>query len=187
MFYTAALVVDWQAMTYYTSRDLARSFRTVRKNTIQIAHDIPEGSYGARPADGTRTVLETLAHVASQSVWQQALHGRDQKTFVTLEDFGGYMQEAGAFAAPLTSKAAIIAALENEGEAFASWLESLSEADLATAVGFPPPLDPPQKSRFEMLLGVKEHEMHHRGQLMIVQRQLGLVPHLTRARQARSA
>jgi uncharacterized damage-inducible protein DinB len=41
------------------------------------------------------------------------------------------------------------------------------------------------KSRFEMLLGVKEHEMHHRAQLMLVQRLLGLVPHLTRARQQR--
>jgi len=34
-----------------------------------------------------------------------------------------------------------------------------------------------------MLLGVKEHEMHHRGQLMLIQRLLGRVPHLTRARQ----
>ena len=174
-------------MTYYTSHDLARSFRMVRQNTIQIAQDIPEANFGARPAEGTRTVLETLAHVASQSVWQHALHGRDRKTFVTFEDFGNYMQEAGAFAAALTSRAAVITALEQEGAKFAAWLDSLSEADLATTVGFPPPLDPPQKSRFEMLLGVKEHEMHHRGQLMIVQRQLGLVPHLTRARQARSA
>jgi uncharacterized damage-inducible protein DinB len=174
-------------MTYYSSSDLARGFRTVRQNTIQIAQDIPEANIHARPAEGTRTVLETLAHVASQSVWQHALHGRDRKTFVTFEDFGVYMQEAGAFAAALTSKAAVIGALEQEGAKFAAWLESLSEADLATTIGFPAPLDPPQKSRFEMLLGVKEHEMHHRGQLMIVQRQLGLVPHLTRARQARSA
>lgn len=174
-------------MTYYTSQDLARGFRTVRKNTLLIAQEIPETHYGARPADGTRTVLDTLAHVASQSVWQHALHGRDRRTFVSIEDFGAYMQEAGAFAAALTSKAAVIEALEREGERFAAWLETLSEADLGTMVGFPPPLDPPQKSRFEMLLGVKEHEMHHRGQLMIVQRQIGQVPHLTRARQARSA
>src|SRR6185436_7976634 len=107
-------------MTYYTSHDLARSFRTVRQNTIQIAQDIPEANIHARPAEGTRTVLETLGHVASQSVWQHALHGRDKKTFVNFEDFGGYMQEAGTFAAPLTTKAAVIEALEREGEAFAS-------------------------------------------------------------------
>jgi uncharacterized damage-inducible protein DinB len=38
-----------------------------------------------------------------------------------------------------------------------------------------------------MLMGVKEHEMHHRAQLMLVERQLGLVPHLTREREARMA
>ena len=35
----------------------------------------------------------------------------------------------------------------------------------------------------EMVLGVKEHEMHHRAKLMVVERMLGIVPHLTRARQ----
>ena len=38
-----------------------------------------------------------------------------------------------------------------------------------------------------MLLGPKEHEMHHRGQLMLVQRLIGQVPHLTRARQQMQA
>ena len=54
-------------------------------------------------------------------------------------------------------------------------------------MSFPPPVQPPVKSRFEMLLGPKEHEMHHRGQLMLVQRMLGQVPHLTRARQQMQA
>ena len=44
----------------------------------------------------------------------------------------------------------------------------------------PPGADPATKSRFEMLLSPKEHEMHHRGQLMTMQRMIGLVPHLTR-------
>jgi uncharacterized damage-inducible protein DinB len=34
---------------------------------------------------------------------------------------------------------------------------------------------------------VKEHEMHHRGQLMLVERMLGITPHLTRDMQARRA
>jgi uncharacterized damage-inducible protein DinB len=38
-----------------------------------------------------------------------------------------------------------------------------------------------------MLLGAKEHEMHHRGQLMLLQRLIGQVPHLTRQRQAMRA
>ena len=46
-------------------------------------------------------------------------------------------------------------------------------------------MTPATKSRFEMLLGVKEHEMHHRGQLMVLQRMLGITPHLTRQMMAR--
>jgi len=50
-----------------------------------------------------------------------------------------------------------------------------------------PGMTPPSKTRFEMLLGTKEHEMHHRGQLMPIERMLGIVPHLTRRTQARMA
>jgi uncharacterized damage-inducible protein DinB len=38
-----------------------------------------------------------------------------------------------------------------------------------------------------MVLGVKEHEMHHRGQLMLIERMVGIVPHLTRQMQERMA
>jgi uncharacterized damage-inducible protein DinB len=38
-----------------------------------------------------------------------------------------------------------------------------------------------------MILSVKEHEMHHRGQLMLIERVVGIVPHLTRDMQARIA
>jgi uncharacterized damage-inducible protein DinB len=37
------------------------------------------------------------------------------------------------------------------------------------------------KTRFEMILGTKEHEMHHLGQLTVIERMLGIIPHLTRA------
>jgi len=174
-------------MTYYSARDLARSFRVVRKNTIQIANDIPESKYSDRPAPDTRTAAEVLAHVAALSRWQHRLHGVDKKTFMTFEDFGAYMQETAAYEATLRTKPDIIHALETNGEEFASWLDGLSENTLAETVGFPPPIQPSTKSRFEMILGVKEHEMHHRGQLMLIQRLLGLVPHLTKERQARMA
>ena len=38
-----------------------------------------------------------------------------------------------------------------------------------------------------MLLSVKEHEMHHRSQLMLIERLIGITPHLTRQMQARVA
>ena len=67
---------------------------------------------------------------------------------------------------------------------YAAFLDGLTEDVLAEEVSFPPPVLPARKSRFEMLLSSKEHEMHHRGQLMLIQRQLGIVPHVTRQREA---
>jgi uncharacterized damage-inducible protein DinB len=169
----------------YSAKDFAAAFRTVRKNTLVVAQDIPADKYGYRATPDTRTVGETLAHMCANTRWVHRLHGVDKKTFVSREDFGQYIGEANAYAATLTAPAQIIKTLEHDGEAFAVWLGSLNDATLAEIVSFPPPLDPPKKTRFEMLLGVKEHEMHHRAQLMLVERMLGIVPHLTRQRQAR--
>jgi len=38
-----------------------------------------------------------------------------------------------------------------------------------------------------MIASVKEHEMHHRGQIMLIERMIGIVPHLTRQMQERFA
>jgi uncharacterized damage-inducible protein DinB len=85
------------------------------------------------------------------------------------------------------NKAELITYLKTEGDRFATYLEGLSDAFLAERVTMPPQAGGGSKTRFEMLLGPKEHEMHHRGQLMIIQRMIGLVPHLTRQMQERMA
>src|SRR5437870_1410065 len=54
-------------------------------------------------------------------------------------------------------------------------------------VQYPAGMSPASKTRFEMLMGVKEHEMHHRAQLMLIERLVGIVPHLTRQMQERMA
>lgn len=169
-------------MDYYGAKELADSFRTVRKNTMQIAHDIPEDKYAYRVTPDVQTVAEELAHVAVASLWQVQAHAVDRKTQITFEDFGTYMGRGAELEKALKTKADIIAALEKNGEEFARFLENLTPEQLAERVGFPPPIQPSTKSRFEMVLGAKEHEMHHRAKLMVVQRLIGIVPHLTRAR-----
>jgi uncharacterized damage-inducible protein DinB len=84
-------------------------------------------------------------------------------------------------------KSQIVAMLREDGERWAKWLESQSDEFLAERVQMPAVLGPGSKTRFEMLLGTKEHEMHHRAQLMVVERMLGIVPHLTRQMQERMA
>jgi uncharacterized damage-inducible protein DinB len=85
------------------------------------------------------------------------------------------------------SKEQILEMLQTSGEKWAGWVEGLSDAFLAERVQMPAGMTPPSKSRFEMILSVKEHEMHHRGQLMLIERLVGIVPHMTREMQSRLA
>jgi uncharacterized damage-inducible protein DinB len=169
-------------MTYYGSKNLAESYRTVRKNTIAIADEIPADQYAFRAAPGTMSAGEMLAHLAASYGWQKEVHTAHMSS-IPREFFMSERQKSAADEQALAAKGkdAIVQALKERGEAFAAFLESLDEKTLAETVSFPEPM--PSKSRFEMLLGAKEHEMHHRGQLMLIQRMLGMVPPLTRARE----
>jgi len=173
-------------MTYYGAKQLADSFRTVRKNTITIAEDIPAEKYDFMPVPGVRSIAAQLAHITVNSRWQIDVHSQ-AIDFIDFTLFAQRMAQSAAEEQSLRTKNEIVAALKTDGEKFAGFLESLSEEKLAETVRFPPPVHPSQRTRFEMLLGVKEHEMHHRAQLMLIQRLLGTVPHLTRQRDAMQA
>jgi len=173
-------------MTYYGGKELAASFRTVRGNTIKIAEDIPENKYDFRAAPDTRSIGQTLTHIALIPTF--ALHIHSNKVAnLSQVNFPELSQKASAEEAIRRNKAEIVAFLKSEGERFASFLEGLSEAFLGETVAMPPAANEAPKSRFELLLSPKEHEMHHRGQLMMLQRMVGVVPHLTRQRQERMA
>ena len=173
-------------MNYYGAKDLAGSIRTVRKNTLIIAEEIPEEHYGFRAAPETRTVAQILTHIAVAPRMPEQIHAIERRTTLEGFDFPGLMRSLAAEEQNPRSKAQIIALLRDEGERWAKWLESQSDDFLAERVKFPPGM-PPSKTRFEMLLGAKEHEMHHRAQLMLIERMLGIVPHLTRQMQERMA
>jgi uncharacterized damage-inducible protein DinB len=171
-------------MLSYGGKELASAFRTVRKNTIQVAEDIPETHYSHVAAPEVRSVARMLTHVAiSPRIWQE-VHQKELTTLVGF-DFFRVMDEFTAEENKTRSKAEILELLRKEGEQFASWVETLTPESLAVMVTEPD--GKTAKSRFERLLGAKEHEMHHRAQLMLMQRQLGIVPHLTRQFQERVA
>jgi uncharacterized damage-inducible protein DinB len=172
-------------MAAYGGKELASAFRTVRKNTIQVAEDIPESQYGHVPAPECKSVARMLAHIAITTRFWDEVHRKQRLTTMQGLDFFALSERAQADESKPRSKAEIVELLRTEGEQFAAWLETLTpeflaelvtEADGKTA-----------KSRFESLLGAKEHEMHHRAQLMLIERQLGVVPHLTRQRNERIA
>ena len=172
-------------MTFYGAKELEEGFRTVRKNTIIIGEEIPSEQYGFKAAPDVMSVAEMLAHLAVSPGWQMRTHA-DRVTSIDISTFGEALARVKAQEQALSSKDAILSALKEGGETFAAFLGGLSEETLAERVSFSAPMNN-SKSRFEMLLSVKEHEMHHRAQLMLIERQLGIVPHITRQRQAFAA
>src|SRR5262249_1298325 len=169
-------------MSVYGGKEVANAFRTVRKNTIQIAEEIPEDKYHFVPAPGVKPVTKTLTHMAiSTQLWPQII--KDGITTLVGFDFLSLRELIGAEEAKPRTKAEILELLRSEGEKLATWLGSLSEEFLAV-----PGIDGDGKAvrtRFERVVGGKEHEMHHRGQLMLIERQIGITPHLTRQTEER--
>ena len=167
-------------MTFYGSKEIAASFRTVRKNTIIIAEEIPEDKYPLSATPDTRTIAQTLAHIAIVTKMPLLLHKELRLSNLAGFDFMAAFGPIMAEEQKQRSKAELIELLTVEGEKFASWVEGVSEEFLAEIVTYPEGMMPPTKTRFEMLIAPKEHEMHHRGQLMVLQRMAGGKPHLTR-------
>jgi len=173
-------------MTYYGGKELAAAFRTVRGNTLKIAEEIPENKYDFKPAPDCRSIGQTLVHIALGPGFQYHIQN-EKVTDLSTVNFPALMQKFGAEEARPRTKAETIAFLKAEGDKFAAFLEALPEPFLQETVAMPPGADPAKKTRFEMLLGPKEHEMHHRAQLMTMQRMIGQVNHLTRQMQERMA
>jgi uncharacterized damage-inducible protein DinB len=174
-------------MNYYGAKDLAESFRTVRKNTTTIAQEIGEEHYGFRATPDTRSVAEMLTHISLTSKLQEHVHGELKLNTLEGFNFPGFMMPILADEKTPRTKAQIIELLASNGARFSNWLDSLTDDFLGQRVSMHPGMQPASKTRFEMILGVKEHEMHHRGQLMVMERLIGITPHLTREMNARIA
>jgi len=169
-------------MGLYGQKQLADGMRTVRKNTITIAEDIPEAQYDFRPAPDSRSVRETLLHIASKMLFDLQIHEEEKRSSLEGLDLSSFFKSLPTYEKLPLSKNEILNLLDAGGERWSSWVENLPEerlTEIVTRGG----AGPGGGSRFEMLIGTKEHEMHHRAQLMVTERLLGIVPHLTRNRQ----
>jgi len=108
-------------MHLYGPKQLADSIRTVRKNTILIAEDIPEEQYGYQPTADTRSVAENLIHIAKVSRLDRILH--EEEHVATLEgfDFGKLLKRSEGEEKKSYSKAELIQLLGASGENWAQW------------------------------------------------------------------
>ena len=58
----------------YGAKELAEGFRTVRKNTLKIAEEVPADKYDFRTTPETRSVGELLSHIAVAYGFQHQIH-----------------------------------------------------------------------------------------------------------------
>src|SRR3990172_7267056 len=103
-------------MNYYGAKDLAESFRTVRKNTLQIAEEIPENKYGFQATPETRTVGQLLTHIAISYKFQYQVHAKERRTTLEGFDFPALMQRLGAEEQQPRTKQQILQLLPGNGE-----------------------------------------------------------------------
>src|SRR4030095_6942518 len=143
-------------MNCYGGKDLARAFRTVRDNTVKIAEEIPESGYDFAAAPGIRTVRQMLTHIALLAAF--ATFHKEKRTNFDGVNFPALVAQMQSEEAKPRTKAEVIALLKQHGEETAKWLESLSDDFLAEQFTQPAG-SPATKSRFEMIMGIKEHEM----------------------------
>src|SRR6185437_4592319 len=109
-----------QPMSIYGATELAKAFRTVRGNTIQIARDMPEDKYDFRPVAGARSVNELFRHIIYSPLFQEDVHRTKRATTFKGYDFGASLAIVHAAADKPKSKAEILDALEREGERVAT-------------------------------------------------------------------
>ena len=83
----------------YGPAQLADAFRTVRKNTLQIASDIPEDQYGFKATPDVMSVRDMLAHIATGTLWALQAHKIDRVSHISRDTFMGYLGDASRAAA----------------------------------------------------------------------------------------
>jgi uncharacterized damage-inducible protein DinB len=173
-------------MPKYGGKEIAAAFRTVRRNTVQVAEDIPENKYNFKATPDTRSIAQTLVHIAYAPEFAFYIHGEKISDMAKV-NFPVLFEKIAAEESKVRNKAEIIAVLKTQGDRYASFVGGLPDSFLDEVLTMPPGGSPASRSRFDMLLAPKEHEMHHRGQLMLLERLVGVVPHLTRQRQEQQA
>jgi uncharacterized damage-inducible protein DinB len=144
-----------------------------------MAEDIHEDDYLFRPTANSRSVAEILIHIVFFSNFDYLVHEEEHLTTMEAFDFGQFLRDSQSREKRLHSKSKLIGLLRDSGDRWAEWVEFLPEPFLAEGVA---QRNGRSKTRFEMILSTKEHEIHHLGQLAVIERMLGIVPRLTHAK-----
>lgn len=164
-----------------TKQIVMNSFKTVRSNTIQIAQDIPEEKYEFRAVAETRTVLEYFRDIVRVTEFVVGVAiSREKVNFEERPREEWRKMFVKTDIENLRSKEQVVEALQKSIDDLYKRVLATDDAFLNESFVAP---DGITKVRLWMVNTAKEQEMVMRGQLMLIERLLGIVPHTTRRQQ----
>ena len=124
-------------MPKYGGKEIAAAFRTVRKNTVQVAEDIPENQYNFKATADTRSIAQTLVHIAYAPEFAFYIHGEKISDMAKV-NFPVLFEKIAAEESKVRNKAEIIAVLKTQGDRYASFVEGLPDSFLDEVLTMPP-------------------------------------------------
>lgn len=136
-------------------KELQQKWRGNLLYTEKLLDAVPDGQWDLKPAEGTKTLLGQSSHVVG---WLRT-HSR----FVT----GREMKKM-----PLKTPEEVLAALRDFTEQLLAYLKTASAEELAEPVK----VFYGKRSREFVLAVMDNHLAHHRGQMIVYLRLLGVVP-----------
>ncbi|MGI8907461.1 MAG: DinB family protein [Candidatus Sumerlaeaceae bacterium] len=157
------------------------SFKAVRGNTIQIARDIPADQYSFRATPETRSVLEYFRDIirVTEFVVGVALSSETVRfTERSRDEWARIFVQTDV--AALNTPNEVAAALQSSIQDLYKRVTEADDGFLNETFLAP---DNIHKVRLWMINTAKEQEMVLRGQLLLIERMLGIVPHTTRRQQ----
>ncbi|HEX2912650.1 MAG TPA: DinB family protein [Chloroflexia bacterium] len=144
----------------WTLEDAATWFERVYERTLEVARAVPEAKLEWRPAENEFTCGDLIRHIASTEVMNMARLGSGPLRYP------GHAESFGR------SKAEVIAYLESCHGRAVEMLQANGEAGLT----MPVPTNQGNIAGWRVLVGMIEHEIHHRSQLCSYLSQLGIAP-----------
>jgi len=154
--------------TMPTAERLRAHVRSVRARTLAVLQHIPPDRVKWRPVEGMLTLGQLVRHLAqAEMMWQEVVKGHwDLKQLLAVRRDLDLIEATG----PVENLMAELTLLEVTHRQTLELLATLTDEDLARSMNGLAG----RVTLYDVILGLCEHEAHHRGQIVAYLRMLGV-------------
>jgi len=151
-----------------TAERLRAHVQSVRARTLAVLRHIPRDRVNWRPAEGMLTLGQLVRHLAqAEMMWQEVVKGHwDLKQLLAVRRDLDLIEATG----PVENLMTELTLLEVTHRQTVELLATLTDEDLARSVNGLAG----RVTLYDVILGLCEHEAHHRGQIVAYLRLLGV-------------